>query len=99
MNGDKLTDHDWLQIEQAAAGCIDGTSDQWPSLRAAIQKITGRPFGPRKMASWMQGFCEGVLLQRDRLEVIAEMRRFAPQNIHARRLIDWADRLEGTERK
>jgi hypothetical protein len=66
MSSDKLTESDWLQIEMAAAGCIDGTSDQWPSLRAAIEKITGRPFGPRKTANWMQGFCEGVMIQSGR---------------------------------
>jgi len=62
----ELTDHDWLQIEMAARGCIDGTSDQWPSLRIAIEKITGSPFGPRKTANWMQGFCEGVMIQSGR---------------------------------
>jgi len=61
-----LTDSDLLQIEQAASGCIDGTSDDWPALRAAIQKITGKPFGPRKSAQWLQGFCEGVMIQNER---------------------------------
>ena len=56
-----LTESDWIQIEMAASGCIGGTSDEWPNLRAAIEKITGRPFGPRKTASWLRGFCEGVL--------------------------------------
>ena len=58
-----LSTDDWLQIEQAAAGCIDGSSDDWPALRGAIQKITGKPFGPRKTAAWLQGFCEGVMIQ------------------------------------
>ncbi|WP_417744793.1 hypothetical protein [Rosistilla oblonga] len=61
-----LTNHDWLQIEQAAAGCIDGTSDNWPHLRAAIEKATGKPFGHRRNASWLQGFCEGVMIQAGR---------------------------------
>lgn len=61
-----LTEHDWLQIEQAAAGCIAGTSDDWPLLRHAIALITGRPFVHRKCASWLQGFCEGVLVQSGR---------------------------------
>jgi hypothetical protein len=61
-----ITESDWLQIEQAAQGCIDGTSDDWPALRAAIAKITGKPFKHRKTAAWLQGFCEGVLIQSGR---------------------------------
>jgi hypothetical protein len=63
---DDMTDFDWLQIEQAAAGCVGGTSDEWPELRKAIAKITGKPFRHRKTASWLQGFCEGVLMQSGR---------------------------------
>jgi len=59
----ELTEIDWLQIEQAALGCISGTSNEWPALRIAIEKITGKPFGGRKCSSWLQGFCEGVMLQ------------------------------------
>ena len=75
-----LTDHDWLQIEQAAAGCCNsGTSDEWPALRLAIENITGRPFGPRRTASWMQGFCEGVMIQAGRrkgkIDIVAEAKR------------------------
>lgn len=76
---ENLTESDWLQIEQAAAGCCSGTSDEWPALRMAIEKITGRPFGPRKMASWMQGFCEGVIIQAGRrkgkIDIAAEAER------------------------
>ena len=63
-----LTDSDWLQIEQAAKGCIDGTSDDWPALRRAIEKITGKPFGMRRVASWLQGFCQGIMIQSGRSE-------------------------------
>ena len=66
LEGCNLTESDWIQIKQAASGCVGGTSDEWPNLRAAIEKITGRPFGPRKTASWLQGFCEGVLIQAGR---------------------------------
>lgn len=66
MKYEELTENDWLQIEQAASGCIDGNSDDWPALRKAISKITGKPFGDRKTASWMQGFCEGVMAQTGR---------------------------------
>lgn len=62
----RLTEHDWLQIEQAAAGCVDGTSDEWPALRVAIEKITGKPFRCRKSSAWLQGFCEGVVIQSGR---------------------------------
>jgi hypothetical protein len=63
---DDLTEGDWLQIEQAANGCVSGDSDEWPALRAAIEKITGKPFALRKPASWLQGFCEGVMIQSGR---------------------------------
>lgn len=55
-----LSDHDWLQIEQAARGCVSGNSDEWPHLVKAIQKITGHQL-TRKSATWLQGFCQGIL--------------------------------------
>ncbi len=61
-----LTEDNWLQIEQSAAGCVSGTSDEWPALRHAIALITGKPFVLRKSAAWLQGFCEGVLVQAGR---------------------------------
>ena len=61
-----LTENDWMQIEQAANGCIGGTSDEWPALRHAIAIITGKPFVHRKSAAWLQGFCQGVLIQSGR---------------------------------
>ena len=60
-----MNEHDWLQIEQAASGCISGTSDDWPDLRNAIEKLTGKSFGLRKSADWMRGYCEAVMWQRD----------------------------------
>lgn len=59
-----LSEHDWTQIEQAANGCISGTSDEWPDLRAAIEKVMGREFGLRQSAAWMRGFCEAVMVLR-----------------------------------
>ena len=73
-----LNYHDWLQIEQAASGCIDGTSDDWPALRHAIALITGQPFTYRKSAAWLQGFCEGILIQRP-IEQLAQ-KRAAPMS-------------------
>lgn len=58
-----LTDHDWLQIDMAARGCVSGNSDEWPSLRLAIEKIRGKPFGMRQSSDWLRGFCEGVWVQ------------------------------------
>lgn len=31
--------HDWLQIEQAACGCISGTLREWPDLARAFKKM------------------------------------------------------------
>lgn len=60
-----LSEHDWIQIEQAAGGCVSGTSDEWPALRHAIALMTGRPFVHIKSAAWLQGFCEAVMLTRN----------------------------------
>ncbi len=50
-----LTEHDWIQIEQAARGCVSGTSVEWPHLMRAIQKISGpQPF---RTAEWLRGYC------------------------------------------
>lgn len=65
-----MTEHDWLQIEMAASGCISGTSDDWPDLRRAIEKLTGRTFGLRKSADWLQGYCEAVMIQSGRQKPI-----------------------------
>jgi len=56
--------HSLLQIQQAARGCISGTSDEWPHLVAAIEEITGKQFVARKSASWLQGFCEAIMSMR-----------------------------------
>ena len=69
-----LTESDWLQIEQAASGCISGTSDDWPALRHAVSLLLGHPLHHRKSAAWLQGFCEGVVIQAGRpQEVQAEL--------------------------
>lgn len=59
-----LTKSDWLQIEMAARGCVSGSSDDWPLLRDAIEKLLGHPLPIRRPASWLSGFCEAVVLLR-----------------------------------
>ena len=56
-----LTDHDWLQIEQAANGCVSGTSDEWPDLVKAIEKVLNRKL-MRQSSAWLRGFCEALVL-------------------------------------
>ena len=63
----ELTDHDWIQIEQAAAGCVSGTSDDWPDLVVAIEKVRGRKLN-RKSAAWLHGYCEGLLEFKDAMK-------------------------------
>jgi hypothetical protein len=63
-NLDLLTDSDWLQIEMAAKGAVSGTSDDWPLLVKAIEKVTKRKL-MRKPAAWLRGFCEGLVMARD----------------------------------
>jgi hypothetical protein len=65
-----LTESDWLQIEQAANGCISGTSDDLPALRHAVCMVLGHPLHHRKSAAWLQGFCEGVMIQAGRLQEV-----------------------------
>jgi hypothetical protein len=64
----ELTEVEWLQIEQAARGGVSGTSDEWPALVAAIEKVRGKPLEMRRSASWLRGFCEGVIIQSGRIE-------------------------------
>lgn len=58
-----LDHHDWLQIEQAAAGCVSGISDEWPDLVKAIEKVRGRKL-MRQSSAWLRGFCEALILSR-----------------------------------
>lgn len=30
---------DWLQVEQAAAGCVSGTLEEWPDLNRALCRV------------------------------------------------------------
>lgn len=60
----KLTADDWLQIEMAAKGCVGGTSDEWPALVAAINKVRAKPLSHRVAAGWLQGFCEALVSVR-----------------------------------
>lgn len=59
----RLTDNDWLQIDMAARGCVSGTSDEWPALASAIDKVRGGKLSS-KSAAWLQGFCEALLFSR-----------------------------------
>jgi hypothetical protein len=34
----KLTEHDWLQVDMAARGCISGRLHEWPHLSAAFKR-------------------------------------------------------------
>ncbi|GIW89713.1 MAG: hypothetical protein KatS3mg109_0145 [Pirellulaceae bacterium] len=61
-----LDEHDWLQLEMAARGCVSGTSDDWPDLVRAIEKLRGSPLPCRLPAAWLKGFSEGVLEFRDK---------------------------------
>ena len=61
MPSEELTAHDWLQIEQAARGCVSGTSSEWPHLTRAIEKLRGKPFVYPKPGPWLQGYCEAVI--------------------------------------
>ena len=62
-----LTERDWMHIEAAAAGFIDGESAEWPSVVRALEKVRQRPLPIRFPMIWLRGFCEGVVEMRGRL--------------------------------
>lgn len=35
----RLSSHQWLQIEQAAQGCVSGFAYEWPDLRCALIEL------------------------------------------------------------
>lgn len=35
----RLSEHQWLQIEQAAAGRVEGFAYEWPDLRSTLQLL------------------------------------------------------------
>ena len=61
MTHHDLTKSDWIQIEAAARGCCYGTSDLWPELMTAIEKIRGKPMLHPKSGEWLRGFCVGII--------------------------------------
>lgn len=68
-----LTDHDWLQIEQAANGCISGDLSEWPDLARAFKNLGVGPTGlpGHKLiphAHELQCFCQGILAMRNFIE-------------------------------
>lgn len=34
-----MNNHDYLQIDQAANGCISGTLKEWPHLKMALERL------------------------------------------------------------
>jgi len=43
---ESMSDHDWVQLEQAALGCTSGI-ENWPALKRAIQKVVAVKQSPR----------------------------------------------------
>lgn len=59
-----LSDPHWRLIEHAAVGLVSGTSEDWPAqLVQAIERARGRKLN-RESSSWLQGFCEALILSR-----------------------------------
>ena len=59
MQTTKLTKNQLLQIKQASVS-ISGSSDEWPTLREAIELITGEPL-EKKSARGLKEFCKNYL--------------------------------------
>jgi hypothetical protein len=62
-----LTEHDWLQIEQASSGCISGTIGEWPHLYAALLKV-GYNEPLATPAATIKVICNDILDMRDAAE-------------------------------
>ena len=56
----------WQRIKSCSEGGCDAGSDKYPDLTASITAISGYGFTARKSAKWMQGFCEGLMIQSGR---------------------------------
>ena len=52
-------EHMWLQIEQAAAGCVSGTLEEWPDLREALTRW-GIPLPENVRSIALQSICLGL---------------------------------------
>lgn len=68
-----MNDHDWLQIEQAANGCISGDLSEWPHLALAFKKLGIKPHQLPGVslippASELRPFCQGIIAYRNYFE-------------------------------
>ena len=61
IDDDLLTPHDWLQLGQAASGCISGTLAEWPDLANALCKWYGTPLKPKTPATQLQMLCRHIV--------------------------------------
>jgi hypothetical protein len=52
----QLTDNDWVQVEQAALGCVSGTLGEWPVLSAALKRANIYP-GPGTPCGLLRDLC------------------------------------------
>jgi len=82
-----LTSYDWIQIRCAANGGISGTSDEWPDLTKAIEKVKSGKL-TRHPAAWLRGFCEALVLRESGV-IPTEV---APPKTAVRRPTAWACR-------
>lgn len=55
-----LNEHDRLQIEMAAQGCVSGTLAEWPHLMGALRRV-GFDL-PAKTEAWrLRNLCQQIL--------------------------------------
>lgn len=57
----KLTEHDWLQVDMAARGCISGRLHEWPHLGAAFERA-GITRNPAMASDVMRDMCRMMLM-------------------------------------
>jgi hypothetical protein len=55
-----MSDHDFIQIDSAARGCVSGTLVEWPHLRAALDR-EGRRLPTDTPATELQAVCREIM--------------------------------------
>lgn len=60
----KMTVHDYLQIEMAAAGCVSGTLSEWPHLNNALKRV-GIELPSNTEAWGLRNLCQQLLEQHE----------------------------------
>ncbi len=54
----ELTEHDWIQVEMAARGCVSGTLEEWPHLARALKRLGHEDLPSTTWAGELRRLCQ-----------------------------------------